>query len=98
MEQIKEDELSLARTLSLPLNNSVQNLDKEVQTEVDYPTETAVRAVEIIKEVPVVKEIVREVRVREDADKIEDTDISRDANGHFKIFERLHNADDIGDE
>ena len=51
--------------------------DKEVQTEEYFPTE-----VEVIKEV----EVIREVHIREDADKINDTDISTDDKGDYMIF------------
>ena len=44
---------------------------------------------EIVKEVPVIKE----VHIKEDADKIDDTDISMDANGHYQIFDKLHDPD-----
>ena len=45
---------------------------------------------EVIKEVPVVKE----VHIKEDADKIDDTDITIDAKGHYMIFDQLQNVDD----
>lgn len=55
---------------------------------------------EVIKEVQVVKEVikevpvVKEVMIREDADKIDDTDIAIDANGHYKIFDQLSSPED----
>ena len=39
-------------------------------------------------------EIVREVHIREDADKINDTDIDVDEQGHYKIFDTLANPDE----
>ena len=44
----------------------------------------------MIREVPVVKEVL----IKEDADKIDDTDITIDAKGHYKIFDQLQNPDD----
>ena len=60
-------------------------LDKDAQTVVDYPTVT-----EVIKEV----EVVREVPIREDPDKIDNTDVSIDEKGHYRIFESTNNPDD----
>ena len=45
---------------------------------------------EIIKEVPVVKEVL----IKEDSDKIDDTDITIDSSGHYKIFEQLNNSEE----
>ena len=39
-------------------------------------------------------EVVREVHIREDADKINDTDIDVDERGHYKIFDSLANPDE----
>ena len=61
-----------------------ETTDKEAQTEVDYPTVT-----EVIKEI----EVVREVPVREDPDKIDNTDIGIDDKGHYKIFEQIDDPD-----
>ena len=55
----------------------VPTLDKESQTDEYFPTE-----VEVIKEV----EVVREVHIREDADKIDNTDIPTDEKGDYMIF------------
>ena len=44
---------------------------------------------EVIKEI----EVVREVPVREDPDKIDNTDIEIDEKGHYKIFESVHDPD-----
>ena len=63
----------------------VPTLDKECQTEEYFPTE-----VEVIKEV----EVVREVHIREDADKIDNTDISTDEKGNYVIFNSVSNPDD----
>ena len=60
-------------------------LEQESQTEVDYPTVT-----EIVKEV----EVVREVHIREDPDKLNDTNITRDEKGRYHIFESMNNMDD----
>ena len=72
-----------------------------MQTEVDYPIETIQEVeIEVVKEVEVIKEVikevpvVKEVHIREDADKIDDTDITIDANGHYKIFDQLNNPDE----
>ena len=60
-------------------------LDQFVQTEVNYPSTT-----EVIKEV----EVIREVHIREDTNKINDTDIEIDNEGHYKIFEQVEDPDD----
>ena len=79
-----------------------ESLEKEVQTEVEYPTMVEAEIKEVIRrvEVPVeiekeiIKEIVREIHVKEDSEKIDDTDISTDENGRFRIFEQVSNPDD----
>ena len=67
-----------------PQKPPVESSDKEAQTEVEYPTVT-----EVIKEV----QVVREVPVREDPDKIDNTDIAMDENGRYKIFEQVEDPD-----
>ena len=98
MEQIKdlEENQVLAQT-----QLRVDSLEKEVQTVVDYPEAKIEQLeVEVIKEVEVVKEVikevpvVKEVHIKEDADKIDDTDITIDAKGHYMIFDQLQNSDD----
>lgn len=93
MEQIRDLEAERAEV------DAVEKNEKEVQTEVDYPV-ASIQEVEVIKEVQVVKEVikevpvVKEVMIKEDADKIDDTDITIDANGHYKIFDQLQNPED----
>ena len=67
-----------------PRLKAAETTDKESQTDVDYPTVT-----EVLKEI----EVVREVPVREDPDKIDNTDIGIDEKGHFRIFEQLDDPD-----
>ena len=55
-----------------------------------------IREVEIEKEI--IREIVREVHHKEDSDKIDDTDISTDDNGRYRIFSMVSNPDDIETE
>ena len=66
---------------------------KEVVKEV--PIEVPVER-EVIKEVPVEVEveIVREVHVKEEADKLDDTEITVDEKGHYRIFETVEDPDD----
>ena len=45
---------------------------------------------EVIRKV----EVVREVHVAEDPDKLNDTDIPTDEKGHYKIFDSVSNPDD----
>lgn len=53
---------------------------------------------EVIKEVEVekeiIKEIVREVHIKEDSEKIDDTDISTDENGRYRIFDQVSCPED----
>lgn len=42
--------------------------------------------------------MVKEVHIREDADKIDDTDITMDENGHYRIFDKLSSAVENGDD
>ena len=96
MEQIRDLEAERASA------SLIQKNEKEVQTEVEYPTEVApvITEVEVIKEVEKIKEVikevpvVKEVMIREDADKIDDTDITVNEDGHYKIFEETHNPED----
>lgn len=41
---------------------------------------------------------MREVHHKEDSDKIDDTDISTDDNGRYRIFSMVSNPDDIETE
>ena len=50
--------------------------------------------VEVPVEIEVVKEIIKEVHIKEDEDKIDNTDVSKDESGHFKIFDTISNPDD----
>ena len=94
MEQIKDLEADQALANPPTITNEM-----EVQTEVEYPiasvTEKIVE-VEVIKEVEIIREVpvIKEVIIREDSDKIDDTDITLDSSGHFQIFEQKHNPDD----
>ena len=75
--------------------------EQESQTEVEYPTTTEViKQVEVPVEVQVevIKEVIREVHIKEDADKIDNTEISRDESGRFKIFDSVSNPDDPSTE
>ena len=93
MEQIRDLERDAAEAEELKKQLAeapeeivrVPTLDKETQTDIFYPTE-----IEVIKEV----EVVREVHFREDADKIDNTEISRDEKGDYRIFESVSNPDD----
>ena len=51
-----------------------------------------IKTVEVEKEV--IKEIVREVHVKEDDDKIDDTAIEKDEAGRHKIFHTTNSPDD----
>ena len=53
-----------------------------------------IKEVEKIKEVIIEVPIVKEVIIREDADKVDDTDITVDSSGHAKIFEQIQNPED----
>jgi len=39
-------------------------------------------------------EVIKEVQVREDSDKLNDTNIPTDERGHFKIFSSVSSSDD----
>lgn len=105
MEQIKdleaEQTLAVEQAIANARPEPVSTNEQEVQTEVDYPIPT-VNEVEVIKEVKVevIKEVIKEVTVvkevliKEDSDKIDDTDITIESNGHYKIFEQLENPED----
>ena len=76
-------------------------VEKEVEVikEVPVPYEVVKEVeVEVVKEVEVekevIKEIVREVHIKEDSEKIDDTDISTDETGRYRIFEQVSNPDD----
>ena len=64
---------------------------KEVEVQVEVPVEV-IKEVEVEKEI--IKEIVREVHVREDTDKIDDTNVTQDDSGRYKIFEQFSTPDD----
>lgn len=78
-----------------------ETLEQEVQTEVEYPTSTEIikeveKRVEVPIEVPVevIKEVIREVHIKEDGDKIDNTEITKDETGSFKIFDSVTSPDD----
>ena len=47
------------------------------------------KPVEVIKEVIKEVEVIKEIHIQEDAGKIDDTDITLDTDGNYKIFDQL---------
>lgn len=75
----------------------VETLEKEVQTIAAYPEQTSTEVIkEVIKYVD--REVVKEVFIKEDASKIDDTNLERDEQGHFKVFESVSSAESPDEE
>ena len=100
MEQIKDLEAEKEST-----RPTVESNEVEVQTEIEYPVafETIVE-VEVIKEVEKIVEIIKEVQVikevmiKEDADKIDDTELPTDpATGLAILFEQSESSISLED-
>ena len=52
------------------------------------------KPVEVIKEVIKEVEVIKEIHIKDDADKIDDTNITIDTDGNYKIFDQLQSPDD----
>ena len=81
-----EVEKEVIKTVPVPFE-VVKEVIKEVPVEKEV-----IKEVEVEKEI--IKEIVREIHVREDTDKIDDTNITQDESGRYKIFEYFSTPDD----